>query len=354
MSFFYSLDKTDPVQRRIAQRLLALGGRLDAEIPAKTLDSTLLLATWNIREFDSPAYGLRGMEPYHYIAEIISRFDLVALQEVRLDTAPLETLRSLLGPWWKYLVTDVTDGTRGNKERMAFLYDSRKVRFGGLAGEIVIPPVETRDEVGRLAYSPASQLARTPYVVGFEAGWFKFMLSTVHILYGESRADDPDREREIRELARFMAARAKEDHAWARNLILLGDFNIFAPDDVTFSALTDAGFVIPEGLQQVTNVGREERFFDQMAFMTPNLTRDQIIAAGAFNFYECVYCEDDEALYVPDMGEAYHTTSRGEPRGNKSLYYRTYWRTHQMSDHLPLWAAIKVDFGREYLASRTV
>ena len=135
MPFFYDLDRTDPLQRRIAARLLALSDRLDAEIPARTLDDTLLLATWNIREFDSPAYGLRGMEPYHYIAEIISRFDLVALQEVRRDTAPLDRLCGLLGPWWKYLVTDVTEGTRGNKERMAFLYDSRKVEFGGLAGE---------------------------------------------------------------------------------------------------------------------------------------------------------------------------------------------------------------------------
>jgi len=352
MPFFYDLDRTDPLQRRIAARLLALSDRLDAEIPARTLDDTLLLATWNIREFDSPAYGLRGMEPYHYIAEIISRFDLVALQEVRRDTAPLDRLCGLLGPWWKYLVTDVTEGTRGNKERMAFLYDSRKVEFGGLAGEVVIPPVETRQEDRSLVYTPSRQLARTPYTVGFQAGWFKFMLSTVHILYGDSTADDPEREAEIRQIAGYMAARAKEDHAWARNLILLGDFNIFAPDDVTFAALTDAGFLIPQGLQHVTNVGREERFFDQMAFMTPHLTGQQILAAGAFDFYDVVYREDDEALYVPEMGEAYDITSRGEPRSNKSLYYRTYWRTHQMSDHLPLWAALKVDFGREYLASR--
>jgi hypothetical protein len=41
---------------------------------------------------------------------------------------------------WKYLLTDVTEGEPGNQERMAFLYDSRKVRFGGLAGEVMIPP----------------------------------------------------------------------------------------------------------------------------------------------------------------------------------------------------------------------
>ena len=350
MSFFYDLDRSDPVQRRVAANLVRLGDALTEEIPPKTVDDTLLLATWNIREFDSAAYGLRGVEPYHYIAEIISRFDLVAIQEVRRDTEPLEKLRRLLGRWWKYLVTDVTGGTEGNKERMAFLYDSRKVRFGGLAGEIVIPPIESRGADRKLTYTPSKQLARTPYVVGFETGWFKFMLSTVHIVYGESKADDPRREAEIRAIADFMAARAKEDHAWAKNMILLGDFNIFDPGDVTFEALTEAGFVIPEGLQQVTNVGKKERFFDQMAFMTPNLRKDQILASGAFNFYDHVYRPEDEATYISDMGDAYGTTSSGKPRGNKSLYYKTYWRTHQMSDHLPLWAALKVDFGRDYLS----
>ncbi len=44
---------------------------------------TLLLATWNIREFDSGKYGYRDDEAYYYIAEILSRFDLIAIQEVR-------------------------------------------------------------------------------------------------------------------------------------------------------------------------------------------------------------------------------------------------------------------------------
>jgi hypothetical protein len=29
----------------------------------------------------------------------------------------------LLGWWWKYLLTDVTEGEPGNQERMAFLYE---------------------------------------------------------------------------------------------------------------------------------------------------------------------------------------------------------------------------------------
>jgi len=107
--------------KRIAARLLDLKRELQEEngVPSKN-ENSVLLATWNIREFDSPSYGKRNIEPLYYIAEIISHFDLVAVQEVREDLKALEQVRDLLGGWWKYIATDVTEGTRGNRERMAF------------------------------------------------------------------------------------------------------------------------------------------------------------------------------------------------------------------------------------------
>ena len=42
---------------RVQERLAALRAQLDSEVPRRTLEHTLVLATWNIREFDSPAYG---------------------------------------------------------------------------------------------------------------------------------------------------------------------------------------------------------------------------------------------------------------------------------------------------------
>ena len=92
-----------------------------------------------------------------------------------------------MGNWWKSLITDVTKGTRGNSERIAFLYDTRKVSFGGLAGEIVIPPLEEMKKT----VGPTEQLYRTPYIVGFRSAWFKFEICSVHIVYGESKANDP-------------------------------------------------------------------------------------------------------------------------------------------------------------------
>lgn len=55
------------------------------------------------------------------------------------------TLMRHLGWQWKYLETDTTDGDPDNDERLAFLYDTRKVRFSGLAGELVLPDVKQPD-----------------------------------------------------------------------------------------------------------------------------------------------------------------------------------------------------------------
>ena len=42
----------DPIERkRVIEKLIDLRAQLDKEIPEKTASNTLLLATWNIREF---------------------------------------------------------------------------------------------------------------------------------------------------------------------------------------------------------------------------------------------------------------------------------------------------------------
>jgi exonuclease III len=346
--FYHDIDTGTPEGRRTAERLLALREQLDRDIPVvRNLDDTLVLATWNIREFDSRAYGERLPEAFYYIAEIINRFDLVAIQEVRQDLRALERLRDILGGFWRYVVTDVTEGHRGNKERMAFLFDSRKVRFGGLAGELVLPPVRRDDGT----YSPVTQLARTPFLCGFKAGWSRFMLATVHILYGASEAEPEERVEEIRQVAQFLKERTEDATAWARNLILLGDFNIFSTDDTTMEALRSGGFIIPEALQQLPSNAPRTKHYDQIAFRVQEQRLGFTGRAGVFDFFQTVFTDSDEDTYIPAIGEAYETTSRGEPRTDtgKHRYYRTYWRTHQMSDHLPMWVELKIDYSDTYL-----
>src|SRR4051794_19678328 len=103
---------------RIAEGLLRLRQQFrDEAVPGRTLNQTLLLATWNIREFDEGSkYQPRLPESLFYIAEVLSHFDLIAVQEVRRELASLDRVMSILGPWWKYIVTDVTYGAAGNQE----------------------------------------------------------------------------------------------------------------------------------------------------------------------------------------------------------------------------------------------
>jgi len=156
MTFVSSLKYEDGLTTAQKQRVVSGMQRLrecfhaKGEPPLRTMDDTVIIATWNLREFGKSKFGYRGPEPYYYIASIIDRFDLVALQEIRSLYA-LQHLCGLLGSHWNYLITDVTLGPGGNAERMAYLYDNRKVRFSGLAAELVL--------LHRLTTSPTSSAA---------------------------------------------------------------------------------------------------------------------------------------------------------------------------------------------------
>ncbi|WP_247281286.1 MULTISPECIES: hypothetical protein [unclassified Bradyrhizobium] len=193
--------KDDKQRQRIVAGLSKLRTGLKKKVPAKS-DGTLLLATWNIREFGGTKYGGRTTDAMYYIAECISRFDLIAVQEVRADLKALKEILRLLGRQWDVIFTDVSFADGGNFERLAFVYNTAKVSFTGLAGELVLP--------SKTATERMSQVARTPFVCGFQVGWAKFNLCTVHIYYGTAKAEDLRRVDEINALAKLLATKAKD------------------------------------------------------------------------------------------------------------------------------------------------
>lgn len=328
MPFYNTLDSGKPNDRRTASGLLRLRDALDGTIPSKTLDDTLMVASWNLREFGGKKYGGRTRESLFYIAEIIDRFDLVAVQEVRDDLQALDQLMVILGGWWKYVITDVTGGRQGNSERLAFVYDQRKLSFGGLAGEVAPDMVKRPD--GGLAADFA--FARSPYMVGFRAGWFKFSICTGHLYYGKSKPDDPQRLAEMKTVVKLLQKRIKSADRWAKNVILLGDFNIFSELDKTFTALTGAFRKAPALDKSRSNQGRTKAF-DQIAFLAPDVNSQlEKAKGGVFDFYEHVYRTQDRADYA-----------------QKDLTKFKDWRTYQMSDHLPIWIEVRIDFGVDYL-----
>ena len=168
-------------KRRAAQKLKALRDGFKTHVEAAVLPQDVVppsdsasyvrIATWNLREFDSPSYGLRSQEAKAYIAEILSHFDLIALQEIRRDLGALNDVKNLLGPNWDYIATDVTEGSSGNYERMAFLFNRDKVWFRRVAGELTLPNGQKvtdpfgdrfRIEGGAQFELPAGQILASP------------------------------------------------------------------------------------------------------------------------------------------------------------------------------------------------
>jgi hypothetical protein len=296
------------------------------------------IATWNIREFGGSRDGGRSEEALYCIAEIINHFDLVAVQEIRADLRALERVMTILGRNWDRIFTDVSYAKSGNNERLAFVWDRTKVQFTGLAGELVLPESQSKT---------VAQIARTPFICGFQSGWAKFNLCTVHIYYGESAPDDPRRIGEIYEIGNLLAKKAEdyiktkksEQAAYSpENLVLLGDFNIFSKDDNTYDALRKTGFVLPEGLAKDelsgSNVAKD-KFYDQIVFYEKvrDLTNT---AAGVFDYYQYIFREEDEDRFRKakqlQVGDKFKT-----------------WRTYQLSDHLVMWAEFAVDKTDDYL-----
>jgi endonuclease/exonuclease/phosphatase family metal-dependent hydrolase len=341
-------------RKRTIDNLLALREALRSEETAPPPRSlgTLLLGTWNLREFDAPTWGERLEESYAYIAEIVDRFDLVAIQEVRSLDA-LKHLRGRLGEHWAYLVSDVTAGKAGNQERLAFLYDTRKVRFLGMAGELVLPPIESGKEK-----IPAQQVVRTPLMAAFQVGWTKFVLTTVHILYGDKTAEPLARIEEIKQVAKFLRARTEDPAEEVHNFIVLGDFNIFAQGDKTMKALTEEGdFTIPEQIQTIpgSNLTGEKKY-DQIAYRSREGRFEATGNAGVIDYYRHVFRDGDAAIYRPYIDEYIAARRKAGKKTPKTpatekaavSQYKT-WRTYQLSDHRPLWAEFRVDFSDDYL-----
>lgn len=334
----------DPaVRQRTVQGLQRLRTALALELPPRR-QQRLLLATWNLREFDAARYGPRSDECYFYLAEVASRFDLIAVQEVRESLYALQRLVRLLGAGWDYLVTDVTLGRSGNAERMAFVYDRAKVSFTGLAAELVLPRPDTAAD----ATPEPRQLARSPYIATFRAGWAYFTLVTVHIYYGTDTALDPRRLQEITALAKTIARHsakfsgaplyAPEAKPQRDNLLLLGDFNIFDRSDATMAAINLAGFAVPAPLQAIpgSNVTKNKHY-DQIAVFDRLRAMQPTGEAGVFDFFQHVYREADAAQYDAERAARPGRSFRD-------------WRTYRMSDHLPMWIEFDIDAADAYLS----
>jgi endonuclease/exonuclease/phosphatase family metal-dependent hydrolase len=350
------------IKKRTAENILKLKKQLSKDIPEKDLDKHLLLATWNIRDLgkNGAKQGRRTLEDLFYLAEIISKFDLIAVQEVN-DLYDWENIMSILGGDWDYIATDISEHSEGgNGERMTFVYDTRKVSFKNIAGEIVLSRanlVSKNVEDGPDDVTDhGRQFARTPFLVSFQAGWFHFDLCTVHIYFGsESGAKLNRRIAEIEQIAEEIKERsdiAFKNHKHA--MILLGDFNIVHPEHETMKALKKHKFKIPKKLDKPSNLN-EDKYYDQIAIRSKdgdilkfiNKEGSGECNAGIFEIFRSVMRPSDWDDYKEEM----KTTKQGGKLTTDAefkKYFKT-WKTYHLSDHKPMWVRIPVDRSEAYI-----
>jgi hypothetical protein len=249
------------------------------------------------------------------IAEIVKRFDVLAVQEVKGNLKALRHLMKALGKDWGFLLTDITKGDKGNGERLAFIYDKRRVGPSGLAGEIVVPevapiPLEPRVETqgkdasgkaeglssggvspdqsrvpeeqttiscvskggirnglehpgevprvktqGKDAFGKASGLSngRSQFARTPYAVSFAAGTKTFILVTMHVIYGDrlSERAEELRTIAQWLADWAKSEHVFHHNLIVLGDFNIDRKGDRRYDAFTSTGLHVPPELHEV-------------------------------------------------------------------------------------------------------
>ncbi len=287
----------------------------DIQIPVSK-PNNLLLATWNIANFGEQD---RQKEHLKIIAEIISWFDLIAIQETKGNSEHFQTVVSFLARPYKFIFSD----TAGNNERMAYIYNSSKITVREEVAELAIPPRDYKDIKLPGVADKFEGFDRSPYLVSFKVKNFEFSLLNVHLYYG-SDSEQASINRRCLEaycVGRWADLRSKSKHSFTNNVFALGDFNLPMLDekDPVYKALLSRGLQLPQHSSKIYSNINNDKAYDQIAFL-PGM-KDTIISHGVFPF--------DNATFA----EIYNTKT--------AALFRSYIR-YYLSDHRPMWMELNI------------
>ena len=286
------------------------------QVPAKEQDR-ILVATWNIANF-----GAQQREDRHnrLIAEMLSWFDIAAIQEVRENFSNLEDVVRHMGSTYRMLFSDPA----GNNERMAFVYDSAKLTLLEEIGEIAFPAAQLKSIKLPGVKQPFEGFDRTPYLAAFQGGHTSFVFVNAHLFYGsEKPADVQRRSLETFAVAKWAQARRKSKFSFARELFAMGDFNMpkNAKGDPVFDALTKLGLELPAHSSEIGSNLESDKHYDQIAYFPAESKNLLDGATGIFDYDAAIF----PALW-----------NNGQGKKNFDAYLRYY-----ISDHRLMWIRLK-------------
>jgi hypothetical protein len=219
-----------------------------------------------IGSFNALKLGRDGDEVkrWDFLKRFVSRFDLLAVQEVTDDLAGIRRLHDMLGPSFELIVSDTTGavpGSRGLRERLAYFYRPERIKLKELASDItydrsvVIKTLKEDIDVwkkffvdldktnkqrvleGKKKYGLSDvehpkflTFIRTPHCASFSISGrngvnpVEFLALNAHLLYGKS---EDERTREFFALLDWLVQRAKQSkRMYFKNMVLMGDLNM--------------------------------------------------------------------------------------------------------------------------------
>jgi endonuclease/exonuclease/phosphatase family metal-dependent hydrolase len=285
-------------------------------VPDKVADR-LLVATWNVANFGAQE---RRDQDRSLIAEIISWFDLVAIQECRENFGELFDVHDKLPSSYHVVMSDAS----GNNERVAYLYDTARLTLLEEIGEVAFPP--SRLNSIHLPRNPQKfkGFDRNPYLATFSVGATSFVFVNVHQFFGGNNLSSIRRRAlETFAVAKWADLRKRSPFSFTRELVALGDFNMpkSEPGDQIFDALTRLGLSVPEHSTQIASAISSDANYDQVAFL-PQTTQDCFITKGVFDYDQVIF---------PDLWQ----------NGSNAKNFKAYLR-YYISDHRPMWVQLSV------------
>jgi len=289
-----------------------------ANIPPSELDKTINIATWNIRHWGQKK---RKKCSLHYIAEIMNQFDLISVVELKRNVSEMKYVIDLLGEYWKVVFSDYIADAGGNRERIAYIYDTRSVQFTGMAAET---DGKRKKNKTTGVYEPLFSWWRKPYMASFKSGDFDFVALSVHMQWGTTEG----RKKELEQLAKWTKDYMKDEYCMDRDIILMGDFNIDSFDSDLYKAISKYGLSAPDAIIQSefgSNLAKNKRY-DQ-------ILHHPVVTGSVFSEYGGVL----------DFYKGSHEVLLPYKELTKTKF------TYQLSDHFPLWIQLNIDTEDEKL-----
>jgi hypothetical protein len=294
-----------------AEALQLLSTKMAAgNVASSKLDETLIIASWNIREFGKSP---RPTKALHLIAEILGQFDLIAIVELRENTAELAEVLRYLGPYWDAVYSDSVDDWGGNWERLGFVYDRRAVQFNGFAGNVNPNRKKVEQE-----YVYDKSFWRPPYMASFCAGDFDFIALSAHMRWGDS---DAARKAEIGRFRQWLETKTARPNVADTDVIVFGDFN--TKGQAMIDELLGQGLKMPEPLQDVSTNDSQTSHYDHILYL-PKYTdfRSFTNDGGVLKAWEGI----GQQLFPGKTDEQI---------------------TYLLSDHYPIWTKLRTDNDQE-------